>query len=139
MAALSAIRTAIKTTIEGNIAGLKVLPKVIENPPLPCVVCQLETGEFITFGRGFRLWPFTLDVIVPCADLEVAQTALDAYVDGFGAQSIEQVVFNNPTLGLTNVNATIAGMLDYGFVFQAVTVEHLGARLSLGVRSPGTS
>jgi hypothetical protein len=78
-------------------------------------------------------------VLAPSGDNDVGQDILDDYVTGAGDKSIRQAVFNNRTLGLSNVDAHVSGMTDYGGSFEAVDVDHIGARLRLVVHTTGTA
>lgn len=144
MASLSAIRTAIKATIESAITSLRVYDKVPDAAHvLPCVVVQPAAGETADFavsmGRGTDTWRFDLHVLAPAsADGEVAQAGLDPYVTGAGSFSIRQAIFNARTLGLSGVDAHVAGVTGYGFRFESTQIEHVGATLNLVVHTPGT-
>lgn len=132
MATFAAIRAAIKTIVEGNIATLKVHPTMPTQVTGHCLVVQPAPGtDFdVAMGRGLDSWQINLFVIVPLGDPAVAQAALDAYVDGGGASSIRKVIFQNKTLGLTNTNAHVSSLAAYG-ANPAVSFEHIGAVLRM--------
>jgi hypothetical protein len=111
MATLAAIRDGIKDTIEANVTGLRVYD-VVEDVTLPpaVVVLPAEADFDVAMGRGTDTWTFD-----------------------------RQVIFNNKTLGLSDVNAHISGMSRYGAEFEAAGVEHIGAVLRLIVHTTGTA
>lgn len=140
MASLAAIRTAIATTLTTVLgAGTQMYDKIPGQPALPCVCVVPDTADFeVAMGRGTDTWVINLVVLVPSADPEVGQSRLDPYVTGAGDLSIRQAIFNNRTLGLSNTDAHVSGVTDYGGSFEAVDVDHIGARLRLVVHTRGT-
>lgn len=139
MASLPAIRTAVKTTVEAAISGLQVHEMATAKPVPPCVVVVPDVSNFVVaMARGTDTWEFDLLVLVPSADLVVAQSLLDPYIDGSGDQSIRQAIFNARSLGLTGTDAHVSGMSDYGGLHSYGTADHVGATLRLVVHTPGT-
>lgn len=139
MASLTSIRGGIKATLDGNIASLHAYDKVPERPNLPAVVPVPVEADFdVAMGRGTDTWFFDLFVLTSHADAELGQDSLDSFVTGAGATSIRQVIFQNKTLGLSNVDAHVSGMRNYGATFEAVGVDHVGAVLRLVVHTKGT-
>lgn len=145
MADIKTIRTAIMTTLETGISGIKCYRYVPENAVvLPAIVVQPVNADFDTsFGRGTDSMSFMLLMLVSYNSLEVAQDALDPYLSGAGAKSIRQCIWNNKSLGLDgDVNAHISRMYDYGMRFsgdyQGHGHEQLGARLMMDVYTRGT-
>lgn len=140
MSSLKSIRDALKTTIETNITSLRVYDTVPEAVELPAVVVQPISSDFDqAMGRGTDRWDFDLIVLVSWGDSDLAQDQLDAYVSGAGTDSIRQVIFQNKTLGLADVDAHVSGLNDYGVQFQAASIDHLGATLQLIVYTKGTA
>lgn len=140
MSTLTAIRDAIKTTLEANITGLWVYDTVPDAVQLPCVIVKPTTGNFAqTFGRGTDSWSFDLEVLVQLDDIDLAQDRLDAYVNGSGSSSLRQVIFQNRTLGLSDTNAAVLSMSSYGTQNDVAGVPHLGAALELTVLTSGTA
>lgn len=141
MASLTAIRTAVKTTLEARIPDLTVYRTVPDVTNVPAAVVEPNVSDFVVaMGRGTDTWTFDLHVLAPYADPELGQDSLDAYITGAGAQSIRQVIFQNKTLGLTNVDAHIAGMVSgsYNTRFEIGAIQHVGATLRLIVHTTGT-
>lgn len=139
MASLAAIRTAVKTTLRANIAGLHVYDKIAADVHVPSVVVEPNTADFVAaMGRGTDTWELDLHVIVADADEIVGQTKLDDYVTGAGPKSIRAVIFDNQTLGLTGTNAHVSAMTAYGVTFEQAPIQHIGATLRLIVHTRGT-
>jgi hypothetical protein len=140
MSSLQAIRDAIKATVEAQIPGVFGYDTVPEVANLPAVVAMPDSADFaVAMGRGADTWELDLAVMVPWTDSDVSQDALDQLVTGAGPKSIRQVIFQNKTLGLNDVNAFISGMSDYGTAFEMASVEHLGAKLRIVVHTSGTA
>lgn len=144
MADIKTIRTAIMTTIETGIPGVKCYRNVPENAlVLPAVIVQPFTSDFdMAFGRGTDQIDFVLLVLVAYNHLEVAQDNLDPYVSGSGSKSIRECIWNNKSLGLEgSVNAHVSRMYDYGKRYngegQGQAIEQFGARLDLVVYTKG--
>lgn len=142
MAALAAIRTAIKTTLEANITDLRVhdtIPDSISPPALVVAPAESAADFQVAMGRGLDTWNFDLLVLVSMTTARIAQDALDAYVTGAGASSIRQAIFNNKTLGLDDVDARVASVSKYDFTYTVGSIDYAGATLRLIVHTSGTS
>ncbi len=145
MASLSQLRTAVKDTLVAALgAGTEVYDTIPGSPALPCVCVVPDSANFVVaMARGTDTWNFDLVVLVPSGDNQFGQSRLDPYVTGAGALSVRQAIYNanTPTtgLGLSNTNAHVSGMTDYGGSFEAVDVDHIGARLRLVVHTTGTA
>lgn len=140
MSSLQAIRDAIKATVEAanpELFGYDTVPEVAN---LPAVVAVPDIADFaVAMGRGADTWELDLAVLVPWTDADVSQDALDELVTGAGPKSIRQVIFQNRTLGLDDVDAHISGMSEYGAQFEMAQIEHLGAKLRIVVHTTGTA
>lgn len=140
MSTVSEIRTAIGTTLSGAITDLQVyrtVPDAVLNPGL--VVMPNSADFTVAMGRGLDTWTFSLYVLASFSEPELGQNALDKLVAGSGPRSIRQVVFQNRSLGLPDVDAHISGMSGYGGQFEAAQIEHIGAILTLEAHTSGTS
>lgn len=140
MATITAIRDALKTTIEANISGLRVfatMPDVTEGHSL--LVEPVEASFSKAFQRGTDEWTFNMYVMVPWVETRKAQDNLDPYVSGSGTKSVRQVIFNNNTLGGVVDDAFVKGMRGYGGHFQIAKIAHVGAILDLTVITSGTA
>lgn len=138
MASLKAIRAAVKTTIETQIPSLTGYATVPDAAQVPSFVIEPVLADFlVVMGKGTDTWNFDLHVLAAYALAELGQDALDEYVTGAGPKSIRSVIFANKTLGLTNTDAHIAGLIAYG-PFESAAIKHIGATLRLVVHTPGT-
>jgi hypothetical protein len=141
MASLSAIRDAVKATLEANVTGLRVydtVPDLINLPAL--LVLPVETNFNVAMGRGSDTYQIDLFVMTSRTVPRTGQDGLDAFVTGAGAQSIRAAIFANRSLGLTDgTEAFVSGMSRYGGSFAAASIDHIGAALRLVVTTPGTA
>lgn len=135
MSTLTAIRAAVKTTLEANINGLLVYDTMAGVTQVPSAVVLPDTADFAMGMSGGNCvkWMFSLFVLAPYTDPAVGQDSLDSYVDGSGSKSIRAVVKSNSTLGLADVSAMVMNMNDYGGQYTAAQVQHIGAKLSMQV------
>lgn len=140
MSGLEEIRDKIKKILDENIQGLHAYDTVPDAANvLPCVVVFPATTDFdVAMGRGTDTYEFDLLVLASYASAESGQDSLDAFVTGAGSRSIRQVVFNNRTLGLSDVDAHVAQMTEYGARYTVAEYNHIGARLRLVVHTRGT-
>lgn len=132
-ATISQVRDAIKTVLNANINDLRVYDTVPEVTNVPAVVVEPSGATFQGFNSLCSQWNYDLFVLVSRVDAGRGQDALDAYIDGAGVRSIRQVIFNNPTLGLTGVDATVEAMRSYGGTFESTGVKYIGAILRVTV------
>jgi hypothetical protein len=122
MATLVQIREQIKATLEQ--VGLRCYAQKPPDIQPPCVIVRPESGEFDgAMGRGSDKYTVELDVYCSSASDRAAQNSLDDYVSGYGAKSIRQAIFNDPTLrtdpnrnvaGVATMTAYVSGFSGYG-------------------------
>lgn len=140
MASLTAIRDAIKTTVEANVTGMTCYDTVPDASNLPATVVVPDVASFVqAMGRGMDTYEFDLYVLVSANEMDIRQDELDTYVTGAGSASIRAAIFANKTLGLSNVDAHITGMSVYAEKFPMASVQHIGAVLHLIVHTTGTA
>lgn len=140
MASLAQIRTALKTTITAAVPALFGYDTVPQVANLPAFVVVPRTTDFnVAMGRGTDTYEFDVIVLVSRGDDGLAQTALDAYINGFGSSSIRQAIWGARTLGLSNVDATVTGMSTYGGEWDIGELPHMGAALKVRVHTTGTA
>lgn len=142
MASLKAIRTATKTTLEANLAGVMVhrtIPGGVNSTAIVVRPSLDQTADFhVAMARGTDTWNLELLVLASTADIELGQDELDDYIAGAGAKSIRAVVFANRTLGLSDgTDAHVSGVTGYG-TYEVGAAQHVGAILPLIVHTPGT-
>lgn len=142
MASLKQIRQAAGDTLEANLPGLKAHRTVPGSAVGDVVVVQPAEDQLADFlvamGRGSDTYNLDLLVLVPNRDLKLAQDALDDYLTGAGSKSIREAVFTHKDLGLTNVDAHVAGAFGYGADYRLGNTDYLGATLRLIVHTKGT-
>lgn len=140
MASLAQLRTALAGTISAAIPSLEKHERVPESLNVPAFMVIPRATEFgKAMGRGFDGYGFDVVILVSRSDDELAQSALDEYVNGFGVKSIRQAVWNARNLGLADADATVTGMTDYGAQFEIGGVDYVGARLAVDVLTSGTA
>lgn len=139
MATLQAIRDGIKATLEGAIPSLHVYDTVPDTASiLPAVVVMPTDANFnVAFGRGTDEWNFDLLVLTSYGEASIGQDTLDDLVCGSGVSSIRRVIFENRSLGLSETDANISGMTNYGTTMASGGVDHIGATLRLYVVTSG--
>lgn len=129
---LGQIRDALKSTIAQ--AGLNVydtVPDVTNSPA--CVVLPFDTDFTGAMRMGGDMYRFDLYVLVANNDTRSAQDKLDRYLTGQGPSSIREFVFQNPNLGLPDVDCVVQKMSGYGGSFQEGGINMIGAKLRLCV------
>lgn len=139
MASLTAIRAAVKTTLEAAIPTLRVYDRVPGIALVPAAVVEPVSADFlVAMGRGTDTWDFNLYVLVSDSEETLGQAHLDEYVSGAGAKSIRAAVFAARTLGLSSTDAHISAMTSYGGQFESADIAHIGATLRLTVHTKGS-
>lgn len=141
MSTLSEIRKAIDNTVQNSIPGLRGFNDVSDVVQVPAMVVMpaRDTADFNgAFGRGLDVWRFELYILVARSESSAAQQALDQYLSGNGPRSLRRVFYDNPTLGLADVDdAHCEGIREYGGKWQTARVDHVGAIVRLTVRTSG--
>lgn len=140
MASLLAIRDAIKTTLDANLAEVEIYDTVPDVAHTPAIVVMPAEADFdVAMGRGTDRWELDLYVLCSRAVADEGQDQLDVYVTGAGDSSVRELIFNNATLGGVAVDAHVSGMRGYGGQFEVAQITHIGAILRLVVLTPGTA
>ena len=140
MASLTQIRKALKNTIDNHTtAELFVYDLVEDLGQLPAVIIEPTSSEFEeAMNRGLDCWYFNLYILVsPAADSANGQSLLDQLISGAGPNSIRELLFNRPDLGLSNTDASVLGMKDYGGKLEWASIQHVGAILKVRVLTDG--
>lgn len=141
MSSLSQIRTALAETIsEGVDSELLTYDTVPDVAQLPAAVIRPRDCNFAkAFNRGLDEWDFDIFVLVGRTDTQGGQEQLDGFIAGAGPDSIREVLFNNPTMGLADSDAFVKGMSGYGGEFNTARITHVGAILKVVVRTVGSA
>ncbi|MFJ4828396.1 hypothetical protein ACIP79_00420 [Streptomyces sp. NPDC088747] len=147
MASLTAIRAALKETFKANISNLNVYSEVSDVTQVPAIVVMPSrpaVGGLVcdfngAFGRGLDTWHLELFILVARTEATLAQKALDQFVTGGGPKSIRRIIYENPTLGLSDgTDAHAEGVSAYDGSFDTAGVSHVGAVVRLTVRTSST-
>ena len=139
MASLPAIKDAIKAVLDAALDGVNLYDFVPDNPTFPAICPLLNLIDFdVAFGRGIDTFEFELLVLTSRGSDRAGQDKMDQLVDGKGALSIRQVIFQNQTLGGVVDNAHVAGLIDYRPT-DVAGVSVYSARLRLVVLTSGTT
>lgn len=140
MSSLAQIRTALKATISAAVSGIQGYDRVPPAVNVPAFIVKPSATDFqVAMGRGVDKQSLDVIVLVGRADDELAQDKLDPFVNGSGASSIRQAVFNTRSLGLTDTDAQVTGMADYGAEYTIDGIDYVGARLTVEVLTSGTA
>ena len=140
MASFSTVRTAVKTTIGNNISSIRVYDTIDDMINVPAAVLLPTSINFTeAMARGTDRYEFDILVVVSRTDSRSGQNQLDAFINGSGASSISQVIFQNSDLGQSDTSAVVTTMSDYGATYAVNGVECIGARLGLTVYTKGSS
>lgn len=140
MATIAAIRTATKTTISAAVSSLIGYDQVADVVNTPAFVVMPDSSDFnMAMGRGTDTHTFKIYVLVSPREASLAQTELDKYVTGGGADSIRAAIFTTPGLGLANTHAHISGMSGYGGSYSVNEITYVGAVLTMTVHTSGVS
>lgn len=136
MATLTEIRKALAKTIKANVAQpLHAYETVEEIVNAPCIMVEPNRADFEgAFQRGMHTWEMYVFVLASRAPGSAnGQYLLDQMVSGSGPNSVAQILYDHPDLGLPGVDAQCYGMKGYGGSFEWAKVPHVGAILQVRV------
>lgn len=147
MATLAQVRDAISNQIVSAIDALPdakdrrltAYPRVPLRPNLPALVVMPATWTVEAMARGLVEHTFRILVLVALSELEVAQSALDDYLEPSGPVSFAGIIYADRSLGLPNTTANMPSLTAYGGQWDSAGIEHLGAEMSLKVHTRGDS
>lgn len=109
MATNEQIREGLAVRLE-TITGLNVYRKPPGNITVPAAIIRRRTTTYDVTLDGADNTTWGIALFVAFANIEVAQGALDAYLDTAGASSVAAIVHADPTLG---------GVVDFARVASA--------------------
>jgi len=134
MSTLAQVRTATKTTLEAEITNLIVYDKAGDVTQSPSVVLvPKDEATNVSFAGAGSIYDFELIVMAERQPIQVAQSKIDALIDRGTSGSIPRVIQEFPTLGLSDVDAYVGKMSDYGKEYVSQGVTYIGAVLTLKV------
>jgi hypothetical protein len=136
VASLSQIRTALTETISESVeSDIFVYANVSDVVQCPALIIEPGHADYtVTFSLDVT-YEFIMYILVSRRDTVTAQEELDEFVSHAGPNSIRQAVFDNPTLGLDNIDAFVHRLEGYGGSFLASQVPHVGAKLMCRVQA----
>ena len=137
MSSLTTVREAMADTVN-TIDGITAYAKTPSRAVVPCcVILPMEADFTRAFGRGLDTWDFHLIIGVTRTEFSVAEDKLDGFINGFGEQSIREVLFKNPNMGLDDTAVVAVKMLNYLHNTHWGGVEILSATLQVTVHTKG--
>jgi hypothetical protein len=139
VASLTQIREALATTIaDGVDAEMSVYERVTDVVQVPAAVITPTSADWkVALSRGTDKWMFDVFILVGRSDTTNAQEELDGFLAGAGPNSVREVLYNNPTLGIEDVDAFPTGMSGYGGEFSTARIPHVGAIIKVTVHADG--
>lgn len=98
-AAIADLRAGLANNLR-TIPGLRVYELIPDNPSFPAAVISLDRVAYdSTMARGADEIAFLVTLVVGRSDDRSAQTRLDTYLAGSGAQSVKTAIEADVTLG----------------------------------------
>jgi hypothetical protein len=139
MSSLSEVRQALANVIFSGLAQeISTYPLVPDVAQTPAMVVLPSKCDFAkAFQRGLDEWEFDVFLLTSRTETTNGQDLLDEFCTGAGPNSIRQIIYENPTLGLSDTDAYVMGVQDYGGHFEAARIPHVGAILRVCVRTDG--
>lgn len=129
---ITTLRTGLAARV-ATISGLLAYDTIPATAQAPCVLVQLMGADYdLAMADGGMVARFDL-VLLACqvgTAYDVAQAAVDQYLDATGALSIKAAVEADVTLGGAAYTSRVTGWADYGTIVVGGT-EYMGARLSV--------
>lgn len=112
MATLDQLRSGLKTRL-ATITGLRPTATYMEDVNPPAAMVLPVSAEFDVDMSADDTYQFDICVFVNGADLNRAQTAIDAYLSRSGANSIKVAIEADPTLGGVADSVKVRGFREY--------------------------
>ena len=139
MATISAVRTALASTLSTAIVDTQVYGTAPGTVVTPAIVINPASGSYHeTMGRGSVEFRFALYVVVGLEPLDLAQERMDGYLASSGSSSIVAAIEATPDLGLSYCDAIATGFDDWGPSEQGDQLV-LSAVVNVTVVTRGTS
>ena len=141
MSSLANIKKALAETIEEHITSEEVnvftyIPDLIQTPAI-CIEPHMSKFDG-AMARGDDMWRFNIYVTVQRGDAENSQDNLDAFLESAGPRSIREAIFKKPDLGLSDCQAFVTGLHEYGGGYRDARIDIIGAVLRVDVHTDGT-
>lgn len=132
MATLDQLRSGLKTRL-ATISGLRATATMPSDVNPPAAAVMPVEGLFDEDFDGNDTYQFDVHVWVSAADLNRAQTAIDAYLSRSGTNSIKAAIDGDPTLGGVADGTKVKGFRDYAQITDVAGRSLLTARLQVEV------
>jgi hypothetical protein len=141
MASVTELREAIKTVLAVELPEVTVYATAVLDANLPAIVVRPapELAEFpLQTGQANDVWQFDLIVMTSFGEASVGQGQLDKYLSGEGSTSIRQIFMRHPHLDRADVTiAYVSGISEYGSGYNMASVDNIGCRVRLTVKTTG--
>lgn len=144
MASLEEIKQGLSNTIiahmpDDSVFVYKDVPDVSQTPAIVIQPRPRDTADFQgAFRRGMITWEMDVIVMVGRSEYEVAQESLTKLIDPVEEESIARALDSDHEIGLEDgTDSNPNGIRLYGGQFDNAKIPHVGAVLSVTVRTPG--
>lgn len=134
MTGVSAVRDALAARL-ATITGLNVYSTFPAVPQPPCVIVQPTTGDYdLSLANGGETMNFDLVLLAIqiASPFDVAQDAIDPYLDRSGSTSLRSTINADVSLAGTVHTCRVKGWQNYGTINVGGS-EYLGAKLAVEV------
>jgi hypothetical protein len=140
MSSLANIKKALCETIENHITAeeVNVFTYIPDQIQTPAIMVEPHMSKFDgAMARGDDMWRFSVYIVVSRGDAENSQDYLDSFLESAGPRSVREAIFNNPELGLSDCQAFVTGMHEYGGGYRDARIDIIGAVLRVDVHTDG--
>jgi hypothetical protein len=140
MSSLRQIKQALADTIEAAVTAeeLNVYTYIPDLIQTPAVCIDPHNSDFTgAMARGDDMWRFNVYVVVQRTDAEESQDFLDGLLDSDGPSSVRGAIFAKPDLGLSDCQAFVTSMHEYGGGYRDARIDVIGAVLRVDVHTDG--
>jgi hypothetical protein len=140
MSSLATLKRALADTIEGYVSSEEInvftyIPDLIQTPAV-CIEPHMSKYDG-AMSRGDDMWRFNVYIVVQRTDAEESQDYLDSFLEGSGPRSIREAIESKPDLGLSDTQAFVTGMHEYGGGYRDARIDVIGAVLRVDVHTDG--
>lgn len=134
MASFSALRDGLAARLD-TIPGVQAYarPPGSINAPAAIIIPSSNFLNFdATMARGSDEFAFTVRLLVPMTVGEIAQDALDAYLEGAGEYSVKTAIEGGGTMGGICSFAVVTGAQGYGS-YEYGGIDYLGCEFTVEI------
>lgn len=142
MSSLATIKQALADVIEAHLTEEEVnvftyIPDLIQTPAV-CIEPHMSKFDG-AMSRGDDMWRFSVYIVVQRTDAEESQAYLDSFLNSKGPRSIREAIFQSDGLGLSDTDAFVSGMHEYGGGYRDARIDVIGAVLRVDVHTDGNN